>query len=678
MMIKKYFLSFYFISALAVVSTTTAKAQTVIGMGTDQPNPNAVLELVPENGNQGFLAPRLTSAQRQASSFTSKLTRADHGLLVFDINQGQFYYWFEGAWRAGTPGETTGSGPGAAGTTWYTGTAAPSGINAAEGDFYINESTGEVYKFSSNAFASMGSLKGAAGSTPNLTTVLQQGASASNQKITDLEDPTLDQDAATKGYVDNRETVVKTYVDQRIATIPTGPSLTPPLGDVLGINSDANNKITKLSDPDDPQDAANKLYVDNRETAIKTYVDQEIATIPGATTPPLSDVLLAGPNAGNQRITNLADPGTNPKDAANKKYVDERDLEDVLNAGNDAGNKQITKLGSPTADDHATNRKYVDDQDQTLKQYVNDQSIITSVTITGGNILNIKEGPTTYTIGLPGGGTPDSLANGNFFIGNSSDEPVPVTISGNITINSSGVATITDAVITTAKIADGAVTKEKINADVAGNGLAKNSTTGALEVKAGNGLSIATNGSLRLYNPEAGHLGIGQGLSNNITFTKIEKDAALAMNGELTVKGLQGREIDTSNPTNDQVLTWKNSKWTPSDLPPGGSGNKQWYSGVNTPNPGNPSGAQDGDYFYKENEEVVYRKESGNWKLLGGFTSTEDLNLNGSGYSYRTPWLYTGTGEPNTNVGKVGDFYYRTDDGGKMYFKKGPNEWDDI
>lgn len=441
-MIKKHLLSFYFIAALATASWTAAKAQTVIGMGTDQPNPNAVLELVPENGNQGFLAPRLTSAQRQASSFTSKLTNADHGLLVFDINQGQFYYWFRGEWRAGTPGETTGSGPRAAGTTWYTGTAAPSGIDAAEGDFYINESTGEVFRFSGNTFASMGSLKGAVGSTPNLSSVLQQGSSAGKQKITDLDDPTLDQDAATKGYVDNRETVVKTYVDQRIATIPTGPSLTPPLGDVLGINSDANNKITKLSDPDDPQDAANKLYVDNRETAIKTYVDQEIATIPGATAPPLSDVLSAGPNAGNQRITNLADPGTNPKDAANKKYVDERDLEDVLNAGNDAGNKQITKLGSPTADDHATNRKYVDDQDQTLKQYVNDQSIITSVTITGGNILNIKEGPTTHTIGLPGGGTPATLAPGKLFVGNASGQPAEVDLTGDLSVDADGKVTV--------------------------------------------------------------------------------------------------------------------------------------------------------------------------------------------------------------------------------------------
>ena len=199
----------------------------MIGMGTEQPNPNAVLELVPEQGNQGFLAPRLTTAQRQSASFTSKLSRADHGLLVFDINEGQFYYWFDGRWRAGTSGGTDSPTAEISGTTWYTGTTAPSGVNAAEGDFYINESTGEVFRFSGNAFTSVGSLAG----TPNLSSVLQQGGSAGNQKIINLNDPENPQDAATMKYVDDRHADALDYADQKLLTIPS--ITTPSLAEVL-------------------------------------------------------------------------------------------------------------------------------------------------------------------------------------------------------------------------------------------------------------------------------------------------------------------------------------------------------------------------------------------------------------------------------------------------------------
>ncbi len=736
-MVKNYFLSFFFISVLAVGGLrTTVQAQTVIGMGTDQPNPNAVLELVPENGNQGFLAPRLTTAQRQASSFTSKLTRADNGLLVFDVNEGQFYYWFDGAWRAGTSGGAEGGSPGVSGTTWYTGTAAPDGVNATEGDFYINESTGEVFRFSGNTFASIGSLAGVATSAPNLSSVLQQGASAENQKISKVGNPTESDDAATKGYVDaelssvsslnpnlkaildqgsdadnkkitnlgsptddkdaankkyvddqvssvtiiggstpnletvlgegsdangkitkltyptdvqdaankqyvdDRESATRTYVDQEILAMPGGnPSLDdvlnnnnnasnkqiiglldptevhhaatkgyvdneisnvvltaqppPGLGVVLGESSDANSRITNLSTPTSPNDAANKAYVDSNDaddqplddvlnkgndaqglqiinlgtptlanhTATKAYVDSEItsATLPGGSVPTLEDVLNKSNNANNQKIIGLADPD-DPKDAANKEYVDNRGLDDVLNTSNNAGNNQIIGLASPSAASHATNRKYVDDRDETLKQYVNDESIITAVSITGSNILNITEGPTTHTVTISGAGTPASLETGKFFIGNTSDDPVPVTISGHITISASGVATITDAVIT----------KEKINADVAGPGLSKNTTNGSLQVNAGNGLSVSGD-EIRINPSPKGWLGVGQGLANNMGFKEVGGDATLNEDAKLTVKGLLGQPIGSTATAIGQVLRWNGSSWVPATISGGGS-----------------------------------------------------------------------------------------------------------
>lgn len=85
---------------LLMVSVSPAQAQTVVGMGTKEPNPNAVLELVPQNGNQGFLAPRLNSSQRTAPAFVNKLTASDNGLLVFDTDLGSFFYWHNQQWHA--------------------------------------------------------------------------------------------------------------------------------------------------------------------------------------------------------------------------------------------------------------------------------------------------------------------------------------------------------------------------------------------------------------------------------------------------------------------------------------------------------------------------------------------------------------------------------------------------
>ncbi len=651
MMIKQHLSSFYLITALATASMTTAEAQTVIGMGTEQPNPNAVLELVPENGNQGFLAPRLTTAQRQASSFTGKLTRSDNGLLVFDVDQGRFYYWFNGEWRAGTSGGSEGGSPGVSGTTWYTGTTAPSGIRAAEGDFYINESTGEVFKFSGNAFVTMGNIKGGAANSPNLTSVLQQGGSAGNQKITDLGAPTDNADAANKQYVDGRETATRAYIDQEILTFPG--STTPSLGQVLGQDNNANNrKITDLADPTNTQDAVTKFYVDNndndsqsldnvlsegndannrqikglinpsdpQDAATKSYVDSEIlgASLPGGNVPSLEQVLTKNNSAANKQIIDLAAPSA-ANHAANRKYVDDRDLENALDRDNSAGGKQIVELGSPTAIDHATNRKYVDDQDATLKQYVNDESMISNLSITGSNVLNITEGSATHTVTLPNGGTPANLSPGKFFVGNSSSQPAEVTLTGDISVDADGKVTITN--ITTAKITNGAVTKEKINADVAGRGLEKNTTTGALDVKISNGLAFTASGEIRLFNPPAGYLGVGQGIApgESIQFRPMSRDGTLNADGELTVQGLQGRSVAGNTPSNNQILKWNatandgNGQWEPATVAGVGSDTPVITTG--TGNPKNEDGKV-GDIYIKNKKDVYVKVDVEKWEKL--------------------------------------------------------------
>ncbi|MEQ9303416.1 MAG: hypothetical protein RJQ14_05825, partial [Marinoscillum sp.] len=67
--------------------------QNSVGIGTNTPNANAVLHLVSPGGNQGFIVPQLTSAQRIATSFTDNLSMEVQGLLVFDTDDQLFYYW---------------------------------------------------------------------------------------------------------------------------------------------------------------------------------------------------------------------------------------------------------------------------------------------------------------------------------------------------------------------------------------------------------------------------------------------------------------------------------------------------------------------------------------------------------------------------------------------------------
>ncbi|MCR9249266.1 MAG: hypothetical protein NXI20_02540, partial [bacterium] len=73
-------------------------AQNSVGIGTNTPNTNSVLELVSTGNNQGFLMPRMTTVQRTDATFTSGLTTTENGLMVFDTDEGAVYFWYNGSW----------------------------------------------------------------------------------------------------------------------------------------------------------------------------------------------------------------------------------------------------------------------------------------------------------------------------------------------------------------------------------------------------------------------------------------------------------------------------------------------------------------------------------------------------------------------------------------------------
>ncbi|MEM6644227.1 MAG: hypothetical protein AAF616_14700, partial [Bacteroidota bacterium] len=74
------------------------------GINVEDPNPNAVLHLVSPNGNQGLLIPKLTNAQRTGMT----LTASDEGLMVYDEQDGAFYFWSGSAWVVINVGNSNG------------------------------------------------------------------------------------------------------------------------------------------------------------------------------------------------------------------------------------------------------------------------------------------------------------------------------------------------------------------------------------------------------------------------------------------------------------------------------------------------------------------------------------------------------------------------------------------
>ena len=118
----------HFITLLLIISTVFAARAQSFGVGTASPNPKAALDVVSPTNNQGFLAPRLTTAQRTAMS----LAAADKGMMVFDIDLLTIFFWNGSAWGITLSGFSSSA------------TAALNGVNTGTGyagNFSINNSS---------------------------------------------------------------------------------------------------------------------------------------------------------------------------------------------------------------------------------------------------------------------------------------------------------------------------------------------------------------------------------------------------------------------------------------------------------------------------------------------------------------------------------------------------------
>lgn len=87
-----------FVGFLLLGGTLFAQNKT-LGVGVTTPNSNAALHVESPTGNQGFILPRLTTAQRTAAGFISVLGAADNGLMVYDTNLKTIFIWDGATWK---------------------------------------------------------------------------------------------------------------------------------------------------------------------------------------------------------------------------------------------------------------------------------------------------------------------------------------------------------------------------------------------------------------------------------------------------------------------------------------------------------------------------------------------------------------------------------------------------
>ena len=151
--------------------------------------------------------------------------------------------------------------------------------------------------------------KGDPGTIPS--PIVGKDLSMNGHKITKMGTPTLDSDAATKKYVDDKPRGISRATEDGLYLGLGGGTLQ---GGVHFLNA---SKITNLGNPQVATDAANKRYVDSKVTAkglTQATADVRYLRKSGGNLTGVVDM-------GTNKVTSLADP-TNPNDATNKSWVE--------------------------------------------------------------------------------------------------------------------------------------------------------------------------------------------------------------------------------------------------------------------------------------------------------------------------------------------------------------------
>lgn len=235
---------------LGVIVVSPAAGQ--VGVGTQSPDPSAQLDVV--SGSRGFLVPRMTESQRD------NIASPANGLLIYQTNKTPgFYYYTNGQWQKLASNVEIPTGGSFKGNSILNGFGNPHPQSGSDGDFYINTATftifgpkaGGLWPATGIPMTGTGAVS-AYPVTSKGTIEIANGENAALKPLSiDLANNSVTSDKIADGAVNNS--------DLNKAQIPLSGFGVPERNVSMG-----DFRITNLADPTRNQDAATKKYVDDR------------------------------------------------------------------------------------------------------------------------------------------------------------------------------------------------------------------------------------------------------------------------------------------------------------------------------------------------------------------------------------------------------------------------------
>ncbi|PXX26792.1 hypothetical protein C7972_10886, partial [Arenibacter sp. ARW7G5Y1] len=371
-----------------------------------------------------------------------------------------------------------------------------------------------------------------------------------------------------------------------------------------------NNRIINLDDPQDPQDAATRAFVLTQVGAVSGTGDitSSDLTITGGTNAAFTDVGLEI-TAGAVGTAELAD------DSVSSAKIDDGAIlaEDLNDMG--AADGQVLKWNNTTltwepAADENTGTPTLNNANIFIGDAANSpqpQTISGDATLDNAGILTIEDDAVTSAkiddgailaedlnnMGATDGqvlkwnnatltwepaaddntGTP-VLTNANIFIGDATNAAQPQTVSGDATLDNTGVLTIENDAVTSSKIENGTILAEDLNQmgaadgqilkwDITANGglggwiLAEDRTDGT-------GIPSLTDGTFLIGDganlPQERTIN-GDATIDNFGVLTIENDAVTS--AKIANAAILAEDLNQMGAANDQVLKWNGTNWAP-------------------------------------------------------------------------------------------------------------------